>query len=398
MAQVDLLEIIRLPAFGEAADLFYRVTGMTLSFPRDDGEIEFRPFPARCDFCRLVQSSPEGLRRCTESDRRATEVAMKQGRPMFYTCHSGLVDVVVPLKQGDEEIGCFFSGQSLLSPPTEIGFEDTMARLEGLGLNREELREAYRNIPRVDPYKLEMALELLGVLCNHLLQGRADLRRERELTKAAEQRARLEREIREMELRLSLAQWNPHFLFNSLNLILGEAQNEQAPRTAQLVEELSAVLGHALTTMGQMVALSTEFSNAEAYVDIFRARFGKAITFTSDLPRPLASLKVPALTLQPLVENSLVHAFPKSRGPFRIALSAGRNGSGLQICVRDNGPAWPPSELASVRRSLGRNGAHRKLTGLPGLKRRLECYFDQAVDVTIDQADEGTTVALRLPL
>lgn len=398
MAKVELAEIVTLPAFAEAAELFYKATGMTLSFPKGDGTVEFCPISDQCEFCSLVQSTPEGKKRCMESDRRAAEVAMKEGRPMFYNCHSGLVDVVVPLKHGDEEIGCFYSGQSLLSPPSQMGFEDTQSRVADLGLDPKALWDAYKKVPRVDPYKLEMALELLTILCNHLLRGRVELMRERELTKAAEHRARLEREIREMEQRLSQAQWNPHFLFNSLNLILGEAQNEDARRTAQLVEELSALLGHAVSSMGRMVTLADEFANAQAYVDIFRARFGKAITFTSSLPRALAAVKVPALILQPLVENALVHAFPRASVPFAIDVSAIRNGSGIEVRVCDNGPEWPAGELSAARRALKSRSARRKVTGLPGLKRRLECYFDEGVDVRIEPAEGSTAVTVCVPV
>jgi len=397
MAKVALWDIVNLPAFEQAADLFYRATGMTLSFPDRNGNIVFYPHSERCGFCSLIQSTEEGMRRCQDCDRRAAEVSLKEGRPMFYTCHAGLMDVVVPIKVGDEKIGCFYSGQFLLSSPTEIGFQDVQARLDGVDVDLGDLRKRYSKVTRVDAYKLEMALELLSIICNHIVQGQIEITRERELTRAAEQKARLERDLREMELRLSQAQLNPHFLFNSLNLMLGEALNEQAHRTAHLVEELSFLLGNALTNIGSLVSLTRETRSAEAYVDIFRARFASRIDLGIDVPRSLARAKVPALILQPLVENALVHGFPKCQHPFRIDIAAARVNGNLQIRVSDNGPGLTRQQCARANRSIHARSRGGKMTGLAGIRRRLRYYYDGATDVRVEPGESGVSVVISLP-
>lgn len=397
MAKVALIDLINIPAFEEVADLFHRTTGMTFSFPDREGNIVFYPHRGRSAFCQLIQSVPGGLERCQASDKRAAEIALRDGRPMSYTCHAGLIDVVVPVVVGEERIGSFYSGQSLLSPPTPIGFRDVLSRVADLGLDEKDLWNAYKSVPQVDSYKLEVALELLSIMSSHLVQGQMELRREREMARAAEHRARLERNLREMELRLSQAQFNPHFLFNSLNLILGEALNENASRTAHLVEELSVLLSGAVTRVGSKVDLADEIASAEGYVGMFKARFGKSIEFRAHLPRKLSRAQVPALILQPLVENALVHGFPRCSGPFAIAVSVGPKGDLIEITVSDNGPGTPERRLAALTRSVHSRRHKSKLTGLVGLSQRLRYYYPDIPSLRIEHPAEGFAVTICIP-
>lgn len=398
MAKIALIDIVNIPAFEEAADLFYRITGMTFSFPDREGNIVFYPHEARCRFCQLIQSAPAGFQRCQDSDSQAAEIALRERKPMSYTCHAGLVDVVVPVVVGEERFGCFYSGQSLLSPPTPIGFRDVKSRVADLGLDLDELRAAYREVAQVDSYRLGIAMELLSIMSSHLVQGQIELMRERELVRAAEQRARLEKNLREMEQRLSQAQLNPHFLFNSLNLLLGEALNENAARTAQLVEDLSVLLSNAVTNIGQKVDLESEVASARAYVEMFRSRFGKSIGFEVNLPRKLSHVKMPALTLQPLVENALVHGFPNCGRDFVISVSARAAGGLLEVAVADNGVGMPARRLSAICRSLASRRHKSKLTGLVGLSQRLRYYYPDAPSLRLEQSRAGLTAIVSIPV
>ncbi|MHB1190652.1 MAG: PocR ligand-binding domain-containing protein, partial [Armatimonadota bacterium] len=160
MSNITLSDIVSMPAFEEAGALFHKATGMTISFPDEAGGVIFYPAEERCAFCHLVQSTPEGRERCRVSDERAAERALRNGRPMAYTCHAGLTDVVVPVVVGDKRIGCFFSGQSVLTPPTPMGYQEIRARIADLNLDPEAIWEAYMQIPLVDSDRLELAMGL----------------------------------------------------------------------------------------------------------------------------------------------------------------------------------------------------------------------------------------------
>lgn len=398
MAKVSLSSIVNLPAFEEAAEVYHAATNMTVSFPDSNGNTVFYPAEERCGFCQIIQRTAEGRARCQQSDKAAAEAALKEKRPMWYTCHAGLIDVVVPISSGDQKIGCFYSGQSLIAPPTPMGFEDVRRRVEDLDVDEEELEQAYQQVRQVDGYRLEMAVQLLSIIGNHLVRDQIELGRQRELTRLAEQDAKLERDLREMELRLSQTQLNPHFLFNSLNLILGEALNEDAQKTAHLVEDLSELLSNALTTIGSMVTLAAEMNTVEAYVSIFQARFSKEIELKMHLPKSLARYRVPSLVLQPLVENALVHAFPKCDYPFEIEINARKDNGSVELAVSDNGPGMPKQKLSALSKALNSTEHAAKLTGLRGLSRRLDYYYSKPLDLRLTASPSGgLSVILLLP-
>jgi ligand-binding sensor protein/two-component sensor histidine kinase len=404
MGKIGLSDIVNLPAFDEAGSLFHRATGMTISFPDDAGNAVFYPVEERCELCHLIQSTPEGAARCQRSDLQASERALRSRKPIAYTCHAGLTDVVVPVVVGGEKVGCFYSGQSLLTPQTAMGYQEIKSRVTDLGLDPDELWDAYMKVPLVDGPNLEVAMGLLSVISNHLVEGEIALRKERELTleqrklrKSAEEKARLERDLREMELKLLQAQMNPHFLFNSLNLILGQAMVEGASETTRLIDELSVLMRASLSTIGSMAPLVEEIASARAYVEIFRARFGHSIDLRVDLPNDLHSFEVPALILQPMVENSLIHSFPTCSGPFRLEIQVRANDSHITLTVADNGKGGEKEQSMEVTDYLREIGQENKLTGLAGVNRRLKYYYPDISDIRIISGKDGFAVEMTIP-
>lgn len=401
MGKVGLSDIVTMPAFEGAASLFHQATGMTLSFYDEAGQVVFYPAEKRCEFCHLIQSTQEGRRRCHESDQAAA--LSKDNRPRSYTCHAGLIDVVVPVVVAGKRVGCFYSGQSLLKPPTAMSYHDMRALVADLEINSNRLWEAYRLVPAVDESRLEMAMGLLSIICGHLVERETALQNERALTleqrklrKAAEERARLERYLREMELRLLQAQLNPHFLFNALNLLLGESIAENASRTSEMVENLSLLLRNSVGQIGNTVSLTDEMTSTRAYVDIFAARFDKRIDMQTELDPQVSDFAIPALTLQPLVENALIHALPKCQGRFILRVSASRVDDAVEITVVDNGPGLSPEALAFARAALENRDPECKLTGLVGVNRRLKYYYESIQDLELDFSG-GFSVKIRIP-
>lgn len=404
MGKITLTDIVSLPAFEEGGNLLNKATGMTLSFFDEAGNVVFYPAECRCKFCNLIQTSPEGRARCLESDKRAAERALRDGMPAAYVCHAGLIDIVVPVVVGGERIGCFFSGQSLLSAPTTDDCDAVRRKADELGVDADRLEAAYRAVPVVERDTLDLALVLLRVVCHHIVEGELALRQERQITleqrklrRAAEEKARLERDLREMELRLVSAQLNPHFLFNALNLIIGHAMQEDAPQTRHLVEELAVLLRKSLTNIGSMVALSDEVEGAQAYIEVFRARFVQPVHLVVSVPEELAGYKVPSLILQPLVENALIHALPHCRGDFHIRVAAERVSDHIELRVSDNGPGLSRGELSVINRALNNPRSEGKLTGLRGLHWRLHYYYDRAASLRLEQAKEGFCAVVVMP-
>ncbi|MEK7833233.1 MAG: histidine kinase, partial [Acidobacteriota bacterium] len=196
----------------------------------------------------------------------------------------------------------------------------------------------------------------------------------------------------EAELRALRAQINPHFLFNALTTIgyLIQTSPERAMET--LMRLTSLLRGVLLRSDGEFVTLGQEIELIESYLDIERARFEERLSVKIDVPQGLRQTRIPALLIQPLVENAIKHGISPRRAGGEVViqawLSAGKDA--LQIQVRDNGNGIGEAELANGRK-LG--------IGLQNVEQRIKRHYGTAGSFSISSApDEGTTVELFLPL
>ena len=182
---------------------------------------------------------------------------------------------------------------------------------------------------------------------------------------------------------------NPHFLFNTLHSIIALTQRNPAAAETALFQ-FSDMLRYVLDTERasvDRVTLDAELDFVRDYLELESLRLGARLNVEWDLDPAAGDHLLPALTLQPLVENSIKHAFnPHSRpGLLRIAsrIEAGM----LRLTVQDDGPGATPDAIAS---SSG--------LGLRTIGRRLELDYPQRASLAIDsQAGAGFTVTVTLP-
>lgn len=152
-------------------------------------------------------------------------------------------------------------------------------------------------------------------------------------------------ELAMAELRALQAQINPHFLFNTLNTIAALTRIDPAAAEATITR-LAEVFRYTLRASGTTHArLADELAFVREYLAIERTRFGDRLRIVEDIEPGLDSVDIPALLLQPLVENAVRYAVsPRSEGGT-IRLGARRDGDVLHLLVADDGPGM--SELAS---------------------------------------------------
>jgi two-component system LytT family sensor kinase len=183
-----------------------------------------------------------------------------------------------------------------------------------------------------------------------------------------------ERRAVELEARLTSAklqalrmQINPHFLFNTLNSIAALVYVN--PRAAdEMLGDLSELLRRSLNSMEeQEVSLAQELEFIGAYLSIEQKRFGERLRLEQSVPDELMKALVPALILQPLVENAIRHGIEPRRGPGLISIEAKQEDKHLHLIVRDNGRGLPDADLnSSVRRGIGLANTQARLKGLYG--------------------------------
>ena len=232
------------------------------------------------------------------------------------------------------------------------------------------------------------------------LQEKNEIERElhREKTQALELQNRMERS-RLQQLR---SQIDPHFLFNTLNVIQQTAGVEKGYRTQALIVALSHLLRYSLMSNDEQVPLSREVRIVDEYYSIYHVRFGDRVCmqwrFSDSLD--LTETMVPSFILQPIVENAFKHGIcPKEEGGVvRIRISPLREKSLLCIRVTDNGMGIQPEQLAQLRTALSQPGERWEHIGIYNVAARLRLLDGRSRIEIRSRPGRGTAVALYLPL
>lgn len=188
------------------------------------------------------------------------------------------------------------------------------------------------------------------------------------------------------ELRALRAQINPHFLFNALNSIAGLIASD--PRLAdETIEQLAQVFRYTLRkSETEWVRLDEEVEFVMAYLNVERARFGERLHVEVDLPNEAGAVPVPAMTIQPLIENAVKHGISsvERRGVIRLIASL-RDGR-LTIEVCDNGPGFPSGFAVG-------DAGH----GLRNVAERISGYYGSSAGLRCENTADGACVRLELP-
>jgi sensor histidine kinase YesM len=203
----------------------------------------------------------------------------------------------------------------------------------------------------------------------------------------------------EAELRALRAQINPHFLFNALTTI-GYLIQTTPERALGTLMRLSGLLRGVLRSSEEFVTIGEELDLIEAYLDIERARFEDRLRVRIDVPWEFRQIRIPALILQPLVENAIKHGISECLEGGEVQVSARFESptsseavpAAVLISVADTGPGL--SEAAFERRNKSGMGL-----GLSNVERRLQQYGGGMTPVVIQSKSEtGTKVEIRVPL
>lgn len=196
------------------------------------------------------------------------------------------------------------------------------------------------------------------------------------------------------------SQIDPHFLFNTLNVILYSAQQEGAEHTHSLIGSLSRLFRYALGSNDSQVPLAREVRIVDEFYALYRERFGERVRLCwhispqVDLPDAL----VPSFILQPLVENAFKHGLaPKEEGGC-VDVTIREEGGALEITVADDGVGMGRAALESLRSTLKDPPTTGEHIGVYNVAARLRLWGKEyGMDIRSEQG-KGTAAVLRLPL
>lgn len=200
---------------------------------------------------------------------------------------------------------------------------------------------------------------------------------------------RLERLSTQATLHSLRHQLDPHFLFNALNTI--SAQVDSEPRLARrMIEHLGDLLRHSIETKDRLdIPLSEELATLDHYLAIQRIRFGDRLRFILDIAPHAQHAIVPALILQPLVENAIRHGLSRRSSGGSVWLTARLLPTGLLLSVEDDGDGLPPHWRLDTGQGVG----------LSLTQQRLAASYGATASLTVQpRPSGGASVQIHLPV
>ena len=195
------------------------------------------------------------------------------------------------------------------------------------------------------------------------------------------------------------SQINPHFLYNTLDIIVWMIENEQKQEAVEVVTALARFFRISLSRGKSIITVRDELEHARTYLMIQQMRFKNKFTYTIDAGEDVMEFASLKLMLQPLVENAIYHGMEFKDGDGKIQVTVRKEGDDLRFEVRDNGLGMTKDQVDSL---LGENPyvSSRRGSGIgvKNVNERIRLYFGREYGLSIwSEPDEGTRVAIRLP-
>lgn len=234
------------------------------------------------------------------------------------------------------------------------------------------------------------------------LQEKARL--EQELLIQENENLMMKNMMTETEFHNLQAQINPHFLFNTMNLISQSAQLHNDMQTRELMDKLSAFLRYTLDKSQHVSTLKEEIQSIENYIYIQQKRFGNRVKFVMDIPEEIPNIAMPAVIIQPLIENAISHGVANMTSEGEIVVSAFVDEEMLQIRVEDNGAGIKAEKLEELLINLHRAtegfapSVIRSGIGLENVYKRLKIFYGEKAEFVMESEENcGTVIAIGIP-
>ncbi|MBQ3279121.1 MAG: sensor histidine kinase [Clostridia bacterium] len=209
------------------------------------------------------------------------------------------------------------------------------------------------------------------------------------------------------ELRILQAQINPHFLYNTLDTIVWQAESGQGEEVVRLTRSLSDFFRISLSAGADWIPVSQEMQHVSAYLSIQKTRYRDILEYeVGAIPEGLEGTYMLKFLLQPLVENALYHGIKARRGGGKITVRLQQEAGLMNFSVADTGKGMTPEQLADVTNSLNeekptaqaaREPGHSGF-GLRNVDMRIRLYYRKEKGLRIVSGPGGTEVSFTIPI
>ena len=238
--------------------------------------------------------------------------------------------------------------------------------------------------------------EMLDTIHEQMDRIEQDSKIREQLQLAEIENLRISAALQNSRMTLLQSRINPHFLYNTLNMIVQTARMEDAEETAELMEITAEMMRYNLGKLTKVVTLADEIRNTQDYTCIQIRRFGQRFRFVYDIDEACTNLEVPCLILQPLVENAITHGVGSriEGGEVRIKIC----GEGERICIQvsDNGVGMEADDLERLITSLASSSEDGDHIGLRNVYQRMRLHFEDDMEFTMTSVPGETVISFHV--
>ncbi|MFP5108776.1 sensor histidine kinase [Neobacillus sp. C211] len=208
-------------------------------------------------------------------------------------------------------------------------------------------------------------------------------------------------ETRNAQFMALQAQINPHFLYNTLQLVGGMAVTHKANEIYSVISALSDMFRYITGKQGNMVLIDREIEHIKNYLYIQNMRFEGKVQTDLYIEEGTEGYTIPMLTIQPIVENVFNHGFEQKKGLWKLSIDVQKVFDDIEITITDNGVGIPEEKLDDLMEQMKGIPYSLNTKGSIGIKNvaaRIRLYFcnDYGLDIS-STVGKGTIVVIRIP-
>lgn len=221
----------------------------------------------------------------------------------------------------------------------------------------------------------------------------------RKINRLLAEQAKSAEELRISEFNSLQSQINPHFLYNTMDMINWKAQQGQKSETTAAIRDLSRFYKLTLSRKNTITTVENEIEHATIYMRLQNMRFGNAVDFVVDIPDSMLDIHIPTLIFQPIIENSLLHGIlEKENKAGTIVLTGWMESDAAVIMISDDGVGINPEKLSTLLTEKEEQIKGSGHIGVYNTHRRLQILFGVSYGLSYSSTPgQGTDVEIRIP-
>ncbi|MCR5665547.1 MAG: PocR ligand-binding domain-containing protein [Eubacterium sp.] len=357
-------------------------------------------------FCQCVRENRITEQGCWSSDAYGAIQAATTQKSCIYFCPCGLLEVAIPLIVEGHYLGGFIGGQiKCQDAPKDI------ARLETI-FDRTELLEQNGIDIELKDEATELtyeqfcnASELAAMIIRQMTESEiSKLERHKtdhgkiETLKQENRNLKYQNKIKELKISSMSYEKNPHFVINTVTSIANLAMIEGATETNEALVVLAEYIKSMLNT-NSFSYMMDEIDNVERYLQIQKIRHGEKLEYTIEIPEKMRMQRVPALILQPFVQQAVEHGICMNEDGGHIRIVGEYVGDDVVLYVEDDGPGLGNDYIEKYYSSFDETGSGDGIQqGVELVSRRIRTLYGKEYDITTEVVKgKGRKACIRYP-